>query len=79
MVVPQIHMTTLWDLAVNRGTTITTEEEPSILKDMFQSFRDGGHADTWVKEGYWKKVDEFFTATIDWTGPPLASAATASS
>ncbi|KAJ7579059.1 Alpha/Beta hydrolase protein, partial [Mycena floridula] len=65
MVVPPIQMKALWDVASTRGETKVADEELSPLKDAFQSFQDGQHADTWVKNGYWSTVDQFFKSTID--------------
>ncbi|EDR02626.1 uncharacterized protein LACBIDRAFT_308313 [Laccaria bicolor S238N-H82] len=68
-VIPEKHMRNLWKIASVRGKPksagwwrkarpVETWVPPQ--KDLFQSFPNGHHTDTYIQEGYWKGVQEFF-------------------
>ncbi|KAF8126871.1 Alpha/Beta hydrolase protein [Mycena galopus ATCC 62051] len=51
-VVPKKHMETLWDIVRKRG-------DGSADRDMFATFENGHHADTFTCPGFWATVGEF--------------------
>ncbi|KIK02587.1 hypothetical protein K443DRAFT_677443 [Laccaria amethystina LaAM-08-1] len=68
-VVPEKHMRNLWNIASVRGTPKSggwcrkprpVEAYVTPQKDMFQSFPNGHHPDTYNQQGYWESVQEFF-------------------
>lgn len=61
MVVPPTHMAGLWEISRKRGDPSHSCDDADLEKDQFHVFPDGDHADTWIKDGYWAKIDLFLS------------------